>query len=177
MKRTALATLAGLAAVLALLVGGTAFAQEGVKAKGVLSLQGGGSLKAPVGVELEYLIGSVGFGVESRLFVLRSGGDWIGALEPGINLRYYFGEVDGGLFAFTGVSFLSLWQFSPFSLDQGILKPRAGLGYNWLPGQENTWRLGLEVGVSWLQELVRGDRYDILFPLAPHILLLIGKTF
>ena len=168
MKRTALVV------VLVLLIVGTAFAQQ--PAKGVLSLQGGGSLVAPVGVELEFLLGSVGFSVESRLLVLKLRGDWIGTLEPGINLRYYFGDVDGSLFVFTGVSFLSLWQFSPFSLDQGILKPRAGLGYNWLLGKENTWRLGLEVGAVWLQELIQGDSYDILFPLVPHILLVFGKT-
>ena len=145
--------------------------------KGAVSLQGGGCLAAPVGVELEFLLGSVGFSVESRLFVLKSGGDWVGTLEPGIALRYYFGDVDGSLFLFAGVSFLSLWQFSPFSLDQGILKPRAGFGYNWLLGERNTWRLGLELGASWLQELVQGDSYDVLFPLVPHILLLLGKTF
>lgn len=169
MRRTALVV------VLVLLITGTALAQEPVK--GALSLQGGGSLVAPVGVELEFLLGSVGFSVESRLLVLKLNGDWVGTLEPGINLRYYFGDVDGSLFVFTGVSFLSLWQFSPFSLDQGILKPRAGFGYNWLPGEQNTWRLGLEVGASWLQELVQGNRYDILFPLVPHVLLLLGKTF
>jgi len=160
-----------------LLVVGTAFAQKAEPVKGALSLQGGGSLVAPVGVELEFLLGSVGFSVESRLLVLKLRGDWVGSLEPGINLRYYFGDVEGGLFFFTGVSFLSLWQFSPFSLDQGVLKPRAGFGYNWLLGEQNTWRLGLEVGASWLQELVQGDRYDILFPLVPHVLLLLGKTF
>ena len=171
MKRTALV------AVLVLLIFGAVFAQEAEPAKGVLSLQGGGSLVAPVGVELEFLLGSVGFSVESRLLVLKLGGDWVGTLEPGINLRYYFGDIDGSLFFFTGISFLSLWQISPFSLDQGILKPRAGLGYNWLLGKKNTWRLGLEVGASWLQELLKGDAYDILFPFVPHILLLVGKTF
>jgi hypothetical protein len=171
MKRTALVVF------LVLLVFGAAFAQEAEPAKGALCLQGGGSLVAPIGVELEFLLGSVGLSVESRLLVLKLGGDWVGTLEPGINLRYYFGDVDGCLFFFTGVSFLSLWQFSPFSLDQGILKPRAGLGYNWLLGKKNTWRLGVEVGASWLQELVQGEPYDILFPLVPHILFLIGKTF
>jgi opacity protein-like surface antigen len=171
MKRTVLVV------VLALMIAATSSAQKVEPVKGIISLQGAGYRVAPVGVELEFLLGSVGLSVESRLFVLKSGGDWVGALEPGINLRYYFGDVDGSLFLFTGLSFLSLWQFSPFSLDQGILKPRAGLGYNWLLGEQNSWRLGLEVGTSWLQELVQGDRYDILFPLVPHILLLLGKTF
>jgi hypothetical protein len=171
MKRTALTV------VLALLILAAASAQGTEPAKGALSLQGGGCLVAPVGVEFEFLLGSVGLSVESRLLVLKLKGDWVGTLEPGINVRYYFGDFDGSLFVFTGVSFLSLWQFSPFSLDQGILKPRAGLGYNWLLGDQHSWRLGLEVGASWLQELVQGDRYDILFPLVPHILFLLGKTF
>jgi hypothetical protein len=170
MKRTALVV------VLLLRVLGAVFAQEAGTPRGALSLQVGGSLLAPIGVELEFLSGSLGFTVGSRLLVWKLGGDWVGALEPGINLRYYFGDVDASLFFFTGVSFLSLWQFSHFSLDQGILKPRAGLGYNWLLGKENKRRLGLEVGACWLQELVRGDTYDILFPLLPHILIVIGKT-
>jgi hypothetical protein len=169
MKRTALVV------VLVLLIVGTACAQQ--PAKGAISLQGGGCLAAPVGVEIEFLLGSVGLSVESRFLVWKFGGDWVGTLEPGINLRYYFGDVDGSLFFFTGVSFLSLWQFSPFSLDQGILRYRAGLGYNWLLGTEDNWRLGLEVGASWLQELVQGDSYDIVFPLAPHLLVILGKIF
>jgi hypothetical protein len=162
---------------LVLLVVNAAVAQEAEPTRGALSLQGGGSAVAPVGIELEFLLGSVGLSVESRLLVVKWRGDWIGSLEPGLNLRYYFGDLDSGLFFFAGISFLSLWQLGPFLLDQGILKPRAGFGYNWLLGEENRWRLGLEIGAAWLQELLQGDTYDILFPAVPHVLLLIGKTF
>jgi hypothetical protein len=171
MKRTAFVV------VLVLLVVNAAVAQEAEPTRGALSLQGGGSAVAPVGVELEFLLGSVGLSVESRLLVVKWRDDWISSLEPGFNLRYYFGDVDGSLFCFAGISFLSLWQFSPFSLDQGLLRPRAGFGYNWLPGEENRWRFGLEIGAAWLQELVQGDTYDILFPVVPHVLILIGRTF
>jgi hypothetical protein len=145
--------------------------------KGAVALQAGGSLVAPAGVELEFLAGPVGFSLETRLLVWKLGGEWSGVLEPGINLRFYFGGFDRSLFFFAGVSFLSLWTLSPFSMDQGILKPRTGFGYNWLLGAEDSWRLGLEVGTAWLQELIEGDLYDIMFPVVPHAMLLFGRTF
>jgi hypothetical protein len=103
--------------------------------------------------------------------------DWSGALEPGINLRFYFGGIDRSLFLFTGAGFLFLWQFSPFGLEQGIVKPRVGLGYAWLLGEQERWRLGLEIGTAWLQEVIQGDLYDIHFPLVPHLLLVFGRTY
>jgi len=171
MKRTALL------AVLVLLVVRAGWAQEAEQRKGAVSLQAGGCLVAPVGVELEFLLGSVGLSLETRLFALKPGGDWSGVMEPGFNLRFYFRGADGSLFFFTGVGFLSLWQLSPFSLDQGIVKPRAGFGYNWLLGEEDRWRFGLEIGAAWLQEVIRGDLYDIQFPLVPHLMLAFGRTF
>ena len=145
--------------------------------KGAVSLQAGGSLVAPAGVELEFLAGPVGLSLETRLLVWKLGGDWSGILEPGINLRFYFGGFDRSLFFFAGVSFLSLWTLRPFSMEQGILKPRTGFGYNWLLGAEDSWRLGLEIGVATLQELIEGDLYDIMFPVVPHAMLLFGRTF
>ncbi len=171
MKQTALM------AALVLLVVGAGWAQETKPLRGAFSLQGGGSLVAPVGVELEFLRGPVGLTLETRLLVLKLGGDWSGTLEPGIDLRFYFSGLDGSLFFFTGASFLSLWRLSPFVLDQGIVKPRTGLGYNWLLGKENRWRVGLEIGAAWLQEVIEGDLYDIHFPLVPHVLLAFGRTF
>jgi hypothetical protein len=171
MKRMALVT------VLLLLALGSGWTQEANSQRGAVSLQVGGSLVAPAGVELEFLLGSVGLSVETRLLVWKLSGDWSGILEPGLNLRFYAGGPDGSLFFFAGVSFLTFWPFSPFSLEQGIVKPRAGLGYNWLLGAEDRWRVGLEVGAAWLQELIEGDAYDISFPLVPHALLILGRTF
>ena len=163
--------------VLVLLAAGTAGAQETEPTRGAISLQGGGSLIAPAGVELEYWLGPLGLSVETRLLVQKRETDWFGSLEPGFNLRYYFGDLEGGLFFFTGVGFLSLWRLSPFSLEQGIVKPRSGFGYNWLLGKEDRCRLGLEVGVAWLQEVIQGDLCDIQFPLVPHLLMALGRTF
>ena len=145
--------------------------------KGAVALQAGGSLVAPAGVELEFLTGPVGLSLETRFLVWKLGGDWSGTLEPGINLRFYFSGLDRSMFFFAGVSFLSLWTLSPFSMDQGILKPRTGFGYNLLLGAEDSWRLGLEIGAAWLQEIFEGDLYDIMFPVVPHAMLLFGKTF
>jgi len=166
-----------LVVLMAILLAGIAWTEEVELPKGAVSLQGGGSLVAPVGVELEFFQGSVGLSLETRLFVLKLSGDWVGTLEPGINLRYYFSGVDGGLFAFTGVDFLSLWWLSSFTLEQGIVKARAGLGYNWLFGSGGNWRVGLEIGAAWLQEIIEGDPYDIHFPLVPHLMLVLGRMF
>ena len=171
MKRIALVLL------LAILFVGVGWTDDPPVPRGAVSLQGGASLVAPAGVELELLMGHVGMSVETRLLVWKLSGEWSGTLEPGINLRFYFGGFDRSLFFFAGVSFLSLWQLSPFSLDQGILKPRSGFGYNRLLGAEDSWRLVLEIGVSTLQELIRGDLYDIMFPVVPHLMLVFGRTF
>jgi hypothetical protein len=171
MKRSVLVLL------MVILIVGIVWTEEGDRPKGALSLQAGGSLVAPFGVELEFLQGAVGLSLETRLLVLKMSGDWVGTLEPGLNLRYYFGGMDRSLFAFTGVSFLSLWRLSSFTLNQGILKPRAGLGYNWLLGNNDGWRLGLEIGAAWLQEILEGDLYDIRFPLVPHVMLVFGRMF
>jgi hypothetical protein len=171
MKRSILVLL------MAILTVGIAWSDEGDRPRGAVSLQVGGFLVAPAGVELEFFQGAIGMSLETRLLVWKLGGDWSGTLEPGINLRYYFSGADGSLFYFVGVGFLSLWRFSPYSLDQGILKPRTGLGFNWLQGDNNDWRLGLEIGAAWLQEILEGDLYDIHFPVVPHLLLVLGRTF
>jgi hypothetical protein len=148
-----------------------------VARKGAISLQAGGSLLAPVGVEAEKYLGSFGLAVETRLLVRRADGRAAGSLEPGLNLRYYFDDPKRSLFVFAGAGVLTLWDFSPFSMDQGILKVRAGLGHNWLIGAGDRWRLGLEVGAVWLYELAEGDQYDIVFPVLPHFLLLFGRAY
>jgi hypothetical protein len=119
----------------------------------------------------------VGLNLETRLLVWKLDDEWSGTVEPGFNLRYYFGGIDGNLFIFAGAGFLTIWQFTPFALEQGIFKPRAGLGYNWLLGDSDRWRLGLEIGVTWLLELIEGDVYALRFPVVPHILLVLGRMF
>jgi hypothetical protein len=171
MKRMALAS------VLLLLVLGTVWTQEAQQPRGAFSLQAGGSLVAPAGVELEFLLGSIGLSLETRLLVWKLGGEWSGTVEPGVDLRFYFNAVERSLFFFTGAGFLTLWRFTPFALNQGIVKPRAGFGYNWLLGKDKGLRFGLEIGVAWLQELIEGDLYDIQFPVVPHLLLVFGRTF
>jgi hypothetical protein len=163
--------------LMAILIVGSAWTEEGDRPKGAVSLQAGASLVAPVGVELEFLQGAIGLSLETRLLVLKLSGDPAGTLEPGINLRFYLSGLDGSLFLFTGVSFLSLWRLSSFALYQGILKPRAGLGYNWLLGKDDDWRLALEIGAAWLQEVIEDDLYDIQFPLVPHVMLVFGRMF
>jgi hypothetical protein len=171
MKRSVLVLL------MAIVIGAMAFSEETEKRRGAVSLQAGGSLVAPIGVELEFFQGAFGLALETRLLVLKLGGDWTGTLEPGINLRFYFSGEEERFLLFTGVSFLSFWRLSPFSLDQGIVKLRAGLGYNWLLGEADRWRIGLEIGAAWLQEAIQGNLYYIPFPLVPHVMLATGRTF
>lgn len=169
---------------LVMLAAGMSWTQEAEQPvgqpKSAVSLQAGGLMIAPVGIEVEFFLGAVGLSIESRLFIRKTDGDWAGALEPGVNLRIYFSGVDNSLFFFAGVDFLTVWQFGPVAFEQGIVKPRAGLGYNWLLGKDDRWRLGLEVGAAWLYEIIDsedGDLYDIMFPVIPHIMLVFGRTF
>ncbi len=171
MKRT-VAVLA-----LAIMVVGIGWTQEAEQWKGAISFQLGGSLVAPAGVEAEFFLGPVGLSVETRLLVLKLAGTLAGTLEPGINLRLYFNVLDGSLFFFSGAGFLTVWNLSPFSFEQGIVKPRAGFGYNLLLGKDYRWRLGLEIGAAWLQPVMEGDLYDFVFPLVPHLLLIFGRAF
>ena len=175
MKRTTLMAFPVL--IMIVFVAAAGWAQEDGQPRGVFSLQAGGALAAPAGLEIEFLLGSVGLSVETRLLAWTDGVDWSGAVEPGINLRFYFGGFDRSLFLFTGAGFLSLWQFSPFGMDQGIVITRVGLGYPWLLGEQQRWRLLVEVGTAWLQEVVEGELYDIHFPLVPHLLLVFGRTY
>jgi hypothetical protein len=171
MKRTVLVL------ALAILVVGVGWAQEAEQRKSAVSFQFGGSFLAPVGAEAEFFLGSVGLSVHTRLLVLKLAGDWAGTLEPGMSLRVYFDGLDRSLFFFTGAGFLTLWSLSPFSFEQGILRPKAGFGYNFLLGKDSRYRLGFEVGAAWLQNIVEGDLRDIVFPLVPHFLLVFGRAF
>jgi len=161
-----------------MLMGWTANAEEsGKRPKAALSLQVGGLLAAPLGIEAELLFGPVGLAVESRLFVRRMAGEWAGTLEPGLNLRLYFGEPEQTLFFFGGADFLMIWSLQPFALDQGFVKPRAGFGYHRLLGNAGQWRLALEIGAAWLQPVNDGELYDLVSPLLPHFLLVFGRAF
>ena len=171
MKRTVLAV------ALMVLILTAGWTQEEESRKIALSIQAGGLLVAPVGLEAEFFLGRVGLCVETRLLILRMHGEPAGTLEPGVNLRFYFGDPDDSLFVFTGAGFLTVWRLSPFSFEQGIVKPRAGFGYSRFLGKEDRWRLALEVGASWLQEVQEGDLYEPVFPLPPHLLLVLGRAF
>jgi hypothetical protein len=168
---------AALCVVLAILFVGMSWAQQGGQCKAALSLQAGGSLAAPAGLKGEMFVGRLGLSLETRVLLPKLAGKWTGALEPGVNFRLYFGELERSLFFFAGAGFLSLWTLKPFSFEQGIVKPRAGLGYNRLLGKDKRYRVALEIGAAWLQEVDRGDLRDILFPLVPHFLLVFGRTF
>ena len=171
MKRTVLALMIALLAV------GLCWTQEAEQRKSAVSFQLGGSFVAPVGAEVEFFQGPVGLSVHTRLLVLKLAGEWAGTLEPGMSLRVYFDGLNRSLFFFTGAGFLALWSLNPFSFEQGILKPKAGFGYNFLLGKDGRVRLGFEIGAAWLQTVIEGDLHDIVFPLVPHFLLIFGRAF
>jgi hypothetical protein len=163
--------------MIALLAAGVGWTQEAEQRKSAVSFQLGGSFLAPVGAEAEFFLGSVGLSVDTRLLVLKLDGEWAATLRPGMSLRFYFDGLDRSLFIFTGAGFLTLWSLSPFSFEQGILRPKVGLGYNLLLGKDGRYRLGFEIGAAWLQTVIEGDLYDIVFPLVPHFLLIFGRAF
>jgi hypothetical protein len=163
--------------MIALLAACAGWTQEAEQRKSAVSFQLGGSFVAPVGAEAEFFLGSIGLIVDTRLLVLKLAGEWTATLEPGMSLRVYFDGLDRSLFFFTGAGFLTLWSLSPFSFDQGILKPKAGFGYSLLLGKDGRTRLGFEIGAAWLQNLIEGDLYDIVFPLVPHFLLIFGRVY
>ena len=171
MKRTVLALMIVILAV------GVGWTEEAGQPKSAVSFQLGGSLVAPVGVEAEFFMGSIGLSMHTRLLVMKLTGEWAGSLEPGMSLRVYLDGLDRSLFFFTGAGFLTLWNLNPFSFEQGIVRPKAGFGYNLLLGKDGKYRLGFEIGAAWLQSVIEGDLYDIQFPLVPHFLLIFGRAF
>jgi len=163
------------------LLAGLAFGQEAKRPTAAVSLELFGSIIAPIGVGAEFFLGPVGLGVEVRGLFLGMQGNLIGTVEPGAAVRFYFSDLDSSLFLMGGVSYVTAFALgdSTGTAPIGLLKPKAGIGYNALFGKDNRTRFAIELGAVYMWPVVQGDALDIsnLFPILPHFLLMFGRAF
>jgi len=159
------------------LVGGMAWSQEESQPRSSVSFVLGGSLVAPIGVGFEFFVGTVGIAGEVRGLFLAVEGDAIGTLEPGVYLRFYFSDLDSSFYLFGGSSYLTVWDSQAGVVDAGILKPKAGVGYNALFGKDNRTRFNVELGGVWFKPVEQGEIIDMGSLLLPHFLIGFGRTF
>ena len=163
------------------LLAGLAFGQEAKRPTAAVSLELFGSIIAPIGVGAEFFLGPVGLGVEVRGLFLGMQGNLIGTVEPGAAVRFYFSDLDSSLFLMGGVSYVTAFALgdSTGTAPIGLLKPKAGIGYNALFGKDNKTRFAIELGAVYMWPVVQGDALDIsnLFPILPHFLLMFGRAF
>jgi hypothetical protein len=175
MKRVLLVVL-----MLALLAG-LAFGQEAKKPIGAVSFELGGSVVAPIGIGAEFFLGPVGLGAELRFLFLGYGGNVVGALDPGAAVRFYFGDLDSSLYLMGGVSYLTAFAVgggSAGTSSVGVLKPKAGIGYNALFGKNNRTRFAIELGAVGFFPVAEGDVIPVdTVPVLPHLLLMFGRAF
>ena len=167
--------------MLALLTG-LAFGQEGKRPIGAVSFELGGSFVAPIGVGVEFFLGPVGLGAEVRGLFLSTGGSLVGTVEPGAAVRFYFASLDSSMYLMGGVSYLTVFGVGEGAAgvaNVGLLKPKAGIGYNALFGKNNRTRFAVELGAVYMLPVVEGDALDIsnMFPILPHFMLMFGRAF
>ena len=166
--------------MLALLTG-LAFGQE-KKPTAAISLELFGSVIAPMGLGAEFFLGRIGLGVELRGFFMGYEGNMVGTVEPGGCVRFYFSELDSSMFLMGGVSYLTAFGIGSGASavsNVGLLKPKAGVGYNALFGKGNKTRFAIEMGAVYMWPVVEGDAIPAsdLFPILPHLLIMFGRAF
>jgi hypothetical protein len=176
MKRVLLVVL--MLAVLA----GLAFGQEEKKPVAAVSFELFGGIIAPIGIGAEFFLGPVGLGAEVRGIFIGYQGNLIGSVEPGAAVRFYFSQLDSTMYLMGGVSYLTAFAIGEGSASTagvGILKPKAGIGYNALFGKNNKTRFAIELGAVYMAPVVEGDviSTDFLFPILPHFMLMFGRAF
>ena len=164
------------------LLAGLAFGQEEKKPTAAVSFELFGSIIAPIGIGAEFFLGPVGLGVELRFLFLGLEGNFIGSVEPGGSVRFYFGDLESSLFLMGGVSYLTVFAIGEGTASTagvGFLKPKAGIGYNALFGKDNKTRFAIEVGAVYMWPIIEGDviTTDVVFPFLPHFLLMFGRVF
>ena len=163
------------------LLAGLAFGQEAKRPTAAVCLELFGSIIAPIGVGAEFFLGPVGLGIEVRGLFLGMQGNLIGTVEPGAAVRFYFSDLDSSMFLMGGVSYVTAFALGESSgtAPIGLLKPKAGIGYNALFGKNNKTRFAIELGAVYMWPVVQGDALDIsnLFPILPHFLLMFGRAF
>ncbi len=168
--------------LLLVLLGGLAFGQEAKKPTAAVSFELFGSVLALMGVNAEFFLGHLGLSGEVRGLFFSYGGNFLGFVEPGAAVRFYFGELESSMFLMGGVSYLTAFGIGSGASgvsDVGVLKPKAAIGYNALFGKGNKTRFAIELGAVYMLPVVSGDALDVsnLFPILPHFLLMFGRAF
>jgi hypothetical protein len=162
------------------LLAGLAFGQD-KKPTAAVSLELFGGIFAPIGVGAEFFLGPVGLGVELRGLFFGVEETFIGTVEPGATVRFYFSDLDSSMYLMGGCSYVTGWAISEgeaSGADFGILKPKAGVGYNALFGKSNKTRFAIELGAVYTQWVVSGNTIEGMpFNLLPHLLLMFGRVF
>jgi len=164
------------------LLAGLAFGQEEKRPTAAVSLELFGGIIAPMGIGAEFFLGPVGLGVEVRGLFLGYGGNFIGTVEPGATVRFYFGDLDSSMFLMAGCSYVTAWvigEGEAGAADFGILKPKVAVGYNALFGKGNKTRFAIELGGVYMQPVVEGADldWDVAMPVLPHFLIMFGRAF
>jgi hypothetical protein len=168
--------------LLLVFLAGMAFGQEEKKPTAAVSFELFGSIIAPMGVGAEFFVGQrLGLGAELRFLFLGYGGNFVGTVEPGGAVRFYFGDLDSSMFLMGGVSYVTAFAIGEGSgvSSIGILKPKVAVGYNALFGKGNKTRFAIELGAVYMQPIVEGDVIDIsnVVPILPHFLIMFGRVF
>jgi len=163
--------------VVLVLIGGVAWSQEAKRPLGAVSFLLGGSVVAPIGVGLEFFLGPVGLALEARGLFFAYEGSAFGTFDPGAYLRFYFSGVDSSLYLVGGASYLTFWETEAGVVEAGLLKPKAGVGYNALFGRDNRIRFNAELGGVGFIPVVEGDFFEMPALILPHFLIGFGYAF
>ena len=170
------------AALLLVMLAGLAFGQEAKRPTAAVSFELFGSVLALMGANAEFFLGPVGLSGEVRFLFFSYGGNFLGFVEPGAAVRFYFSELESSMFLMGGVSYLTAFGLGSGGAgvtNVGLLKPKAGVGYNVLFGKGNKTRFAIELGAVYMVPVVAGDAIPSsdLFPILPHLLIMFGRVF
>ncbi len=170
------------AALLLVMLAGLAFGQEAKKPTAAVSFELFGSVLALMGVNVEFFLGPVGLSGEVRGLFFSYSGNFLGFLEPGAAVRFYFSELESSMFLMGGVSYLTAFGIGSGGsgvTNVGLLKPKAAVGYNALFGKGGKTRFAVELGAVYMVPVVQGDAIPAsdLFPILPHLLIMFGRAF
>ncbi|MBN1836148.1 MAG: hypothetical protein JW820_09885 [Spirochaetales bacterium] len=160
------------------LIGGVAWSQEARKPIGAVSFLLGGSVVAPIGVGVEFFLGHLGLGIEARGLFIAVEGEALGTFDPGALIRFYFSDLDSSLYLMGGASYLTVWDTEVGAVAGGLLKPKAGVGYNGMFGRDNRIRFNVELGGVGFVPLVEGEFIEGMpAMILPHFLIGFGYAF
>jgi hypothetical protein len=161
-----------------LLLSSLAWAQEAPKPRYAAQLVIGGFFAAPIGIGGEMFLGPVGLEAEVRGIFFSLEGVAFGTLEPGVNVKWYFSDLDSTLYLTGGVSYAMFWATEGGVANGGLLQPKAALGYHALFGKNERTRFGVELGGVWWKFVADNEIIDFLpESIWPYFKIYFGRVF